>query len=394
MTTFGRPMLEQWLLDPAITYLNHGTVGAPPRRVLAAQQAIRDEIERQPARYLLRELTGVRVGGPRADRPRLRVAADAVAAFVGASGEDLAFVDNATTGVNAVLRSLPLAAGEEMLVTDLAYGGVLNTARYVARERGLTLRTVELPDPCLGPPAFVEAIDSALGDRTRLLIVDHITADSALLLPVAEIAARCRAKGVLVLIDGAHAPGAIALDIPALDADWYVGNLHKWAWAPRSSGILWAARARQAALHPTVISWGLDQGLAAEFDLPGTRDPSPYLAAPAALELMRELGVEAVRKHNHDLAWSGARRLAELWDVPFATPEAMIGTMATVPLPQALGSTRDDAALLRDALLFQDGIEVQLLAWRGRLWTRISCQIYNDLGDVERLGAAVLARRA
>ena len=393
MTTFGRPMLEQWLLDPAITYLNHGTVGAPPRRALSAQQAIRDEIERQPSRYLLRELTGVRVGGPRADRPRLRVAADAVAAFVGAGGDDLVFVDNTTTGANAVLRSLPLAAGDEILVTDLGYGGVINAARYAARERGLTLRTVEMPDAALGPAAFVEAIDGALGDRTRLLIVDHITSDTALVLPLAEIAAPCRAKGVLVLVDGAHAPGAIALDIPALGVDWYVGNLHKWAWTPRSSGILWAAPARQAAIHPTVISWGLDQGLAAEFDLPGTRDPSPHLAAPAALDFMREVGVDAVREHNHGLAWRGARRLAELWDVPFATPESMIGTMASVALPQALGWTREEAALLRDALLFEDRIEVHLSARRGRLWTRISAQVYNDLDDVERLGAAVLARR-
>ena len=393
MTTFGRPMLEHWLLDPAITYLNHGTVGAPPRRVLAVQQAIRDEIERQPSRYLLRELTGVRVGGPRADRPRLRVAADAVAAFVGAGGDDLVFVDNTTTGANAVLRSLPLAAGDEILVTDLAYGGVLNAARYVARERGLALRTVELLDAALCPAAFVEAIDGALGERTRLLIVDHITSDTALVLPLAEIAARCRTRGVLVLVDGAHAPGAIALDIPALGVDWYVGNLHKWAWTPRSSGILWAAPTRQEAIHPTVISWGLDQGLAAEFDLPGTRDPTPHLAAPAALDFMRELGVEAVREHNHGLAWRGALRLAELWDVPFATPESMIGTMASVALPQALGSTRDEAALLRDALLFEDRIEVHLSARRGRLWTRISAQVYNDLDDVERLGAAVLARR-
>jgi len=391
---FGRPMLGQWLLDPAITYLNHGTVGAPPRRVLAAQQAIRDEIERQPSRFLLRELTGVGVGVPRSERPRLRAAADAVAAFVGANGEDLAFVDNATTGANAVLRSLHLAAGEEILVTDLGYGGVVNAARHAARERGVELRTVEMPDPALGPRAFVEAIDGALSERTGLLIVDHVTADSALVLPVAEIAARCRAKGVLVLVDGAHAPGAIALDVPALGADWYVGNLHKWAWAPRSSGILWAARERQAGLHPPVISWGLDQGLAAEFDMPGTRDPTPYLAAPAALDFMRELGVEAVQEHNHDLAWRGARRLAELWEVPFAVPESMIGTMATVPLPRDLGATRDDAAQLRDALLFADGIEVHLHAWRGRLRVRISCQIYNDLADVERLGAAVLARQA
>ncbi len=396
MTTFGHPMLGHWLLDPAVTYLNHGTVGAPPRRALAAQQAIRDEIERQPSRFLLRELTGIRVGvgGPRTDRPRLRAAADEVAAFLGASGEDLAFVDNATTGANAVLRSLPLAEGDEILMTDLAYGGVVNAARYAARERGAALRTVEMPDADAGPAAFVEAVAAALGPRTRLAIVDHVTADTALVLPVAEIAARCRAKGVPLLVDGAHAPGAIALDVPALGADWYVGNLHKWAWTPRSSAILWAARERQEGLHPPVISWGLDQGLAAEFDMPGTRDPSAHLAAPAALEFMREVGVEAVRGHNHDLAWRGARRLAELWEVPFAVPEPMIGTMASVALPEALGATRADAALLRDALLFEDGIEVHLSVRKGRLWTRISAQVYNEIGDVERLGAAVLARRA
>jgi isopenicillin-N epimerase len=226
------------------------------------------------------------------------------------------------------------------------------------------------------------------------VIVDHITANSALVLPVAAIAARCHERGALVLVDGAHAPGAIALDIPALGVDWYTGNLHKWAWTPRSSGILWAARERQAGLHSTVISWGLDQGLAGEFDLPGTRDPTPHLAAPAALDFMREVGVETVRRYNHELAWSGARRLADLWEVPFTVPESMIGTMATVPLPAELGATSDDAGVLRDQLLFEDRIEVQVHAWRGRLWTRISGQIYNEIGDVERLGAAILARRS
>ncbi|MBV8201060.1 MAG: aminotransferase class V-fold PLP-dependent enzyme [Acidobacteria bacterium] len=397
MTTFGRAMREHWLLDPEVTYLNHGTVGAPPRRALAVQQAIRDEIERQPSRFLLRELAGTRARvGAGAARPRMRAAAEAVAAFVGASGEDLVFVDNATSGANAVLRAVPLAAGDEVLVTDMGYGGVVNAARYATRERGAALRTVELPEAGgerAGPAAFAAAIDAALGERTRLLIVDHITSDTALILPVAEIAARCRAKGVLVLVDGAHAPGAIALDVPALGADWYVGNLHKWAWAPRSSGILWAARERQAGLHPTVISWGLDQGIAAEFDMPGTRDPTPHLAAPAALDFMRELGVDAVRRYNHDLVWRGARRLAELWEVPLTVPEAMIGTMAMLPLPERLGATRADAEALRDALLFADGIEVHMSARRGRLWVRISAQIYNDLDDVERLGAAVLARR-
>jgi isopenicillin-N epimerase len=392
MTTFGRPMLEHWLLDPAVTYLNHGTVGATPRRVLAAQQALRDEIERQPSRFLLRELASVRVGGARNDAPRMRLAAAEVAAFLGARGDDLAFVENTTTGANAVLRSLPFVPGDEILVSDLGYGGVVNAARYVARRTGAVVRTVEMPYPVRDPGAVADAFVGALSDRTRLALVDHITAESALLLPLAEIAARCRARGVPVLADGAHAPGAIALDIPSLGVDWYVGNLHKWAWTPRSSGILWAPPERQADLHPTVVSWGLDQGMTAEFDLLGTRDPTPYLAAPAALAFLRELGADAVRAYDHDLAWRGARRLAERWQVSFETPESMIGTMATVPLPASLGSTREEAGALRDALLFEDAIEVQVHAWRERLHVRISAQVYNDMADVERLGEAVERR--
>jgi isopenicillin-N epimerase len=393
MPTFGRSMLEHWLLDPAVTYLNHGTVGAPPRTVLAAQQALRDEIERQPSRFLLRELASVRVGGPRSDAPRMRQAADEVAAFLGASGDDLAFVENTTTGANAVLRSLDLAPGDEILVSDLGYGGVVNAARYVARRAGAEVRTVEMPYPVRDPQSVADAFVAGLSPRTRLAIVDHITAESALLLPLAEIAARCRAKGVLVLADGAHAPGAIVLDIPSLGVDWYAGNLHKWAFTPRSSGILWAAPERQEGLHPTVISWGLDQGMSAEFDLLGTRDPTPYLVAPAALAFLRELGAEAVYAYDHDLAWNGARRLAERWRTPFETPEEMIGTMATVPLPESLGATHDEAGALRDALLFEDSIEVQVHAWKGRLHVRISAQVYNDMADVDRLADAV-ARRA
>ena len=393
MTTFGRARLDLWAFEPGILYLNHGTVGATPRRVLAAQQALRDEVERQPARFLLRELTAVRVGGPRAEPPRLRAAADEVAACFGARGEDLVFVDNATTGANAVLRSFPFEPGDEMVVLDLAYGGVVAAARHAASVRGATVRVVETPDPVRGPGDLVAAVVSGLGPRTRLALVDHVTAESALVVPVAEIAARCRARGVRVLVDGAHGPGAIALDLPALGADWYVGNLHKWAWAPRSSGLLWAPPETREGLHPAVVSWGLGQGFTAEFDLPGTRDPTPHLTAPAALAMMREMGFEAVRDWNHGLAWHAARALAERWRTRFGTPESMIGTMATVPLPAALGSDREAAARLRDALLFEDGIEVQVHAWRGELRLRISAQIYNEEADYERLGEAV-ARRA
>jgi isopenicillin-N epimerase len=390
---FGRARLAEWSLDPDVTYLNHGTVGAPPRRVVEIQRGICDDIERQPSRYLLRELAEVAVGSARIAVPRLRAAAGEVAAFLGARGADLVFVDNATTGANAVLQSFPLEPGDEILVTDLSYGGITRAAAFAARRHGATVRTVEMPETFTAE-ALADAYVEAVGPRTRLAIVDHVTAESALVLPLADIAARLRARGVAVLADGAHAPGAIALDIPALGVDWYVGNLHKWAWTPRSSAILWAAPDRQADLHPPVISWGLDEGFTREFDSVGTRDPSSHLAAPAALALFHEWGLAAVRAYNHALAWTGAQRLADWWGTIFDTPEALIGTMATVTVPAALGRTREDAMTLRDALLFEDGIEVHVHAWRERVRVRISAQIYNDMDDIDRLGAAVLRRCA
>jgi isopenicillin-N epimerase len=393
MPSFGRQFLTEFPLDPAVTYLNHGTVGVTPRRVLTVQQALRDEMERQPSRFLLRELTApsTSVGLPRAETPRLRVAAEAVATFLGAHGDDLVFVDNTTTGANAVLRSFPFSAGDEVLVTDLAYGGVVNAARYAAREKGATVRTVTVPFP-FRADAIADAIVEAAGPRTVLAIVDHIAAESAIVMPLAEIAARLAGRGVAVLADGAHAPGAIPVDIPTLGVDWYVGNLHKWMWTPRSSGILWAAPARQAQVQPTVISWGLDTDFATSFDLPGTRDPSPHLAAPAAIALFEEWGTSAIQAYNHGLALEAARHVSARWDTAFDTPDAMIGTMATVTLPASLGSTREDAQRLRDALLFDDGLEIPVHAYRGQLRARISAQVYNDMEDIERLAAAVRRR--
>lgn len=391
MTSFGHDMLRFWPLEQGLTYLNHGTVGVTPLPVLEAQRSIRDDIERNPSRYLLRELCQIVVGQPRAEKPRLRQAADVVGEFVGARGDDLVFVDNTTTGANAILRSWPLQAGDEILVSDFGYGGVTRAATYAARERGAVVRTAEMPYPVRSADEVTEAFVAAITPRTKLAVVDHVTSGSALVLPLAAIAQRCHARGVAVLADGAHAPGAIPLDIPSLGVDWYVGNLHKWLWVPRSSGILWTSPARQPALHSSVISWGLDLGFHAEFDLPGTRDPSPHLSAPAAIAFMRQLGVSAVRQYNHELVWNGARHLATRWGTEFVTPEAMIGTMATVMLPEALGSTVDDAARVRDALLFGERIEVQVHDFRGRLYLRISGQVYIEPADIERLASAALA---
>lgn len=391
MKPFGRAMLSEWMLDPNVVYLNHGTVGCTPRKVLAAQQAIRDEIEANPARFLIRELADLKQITLRR-RPRLREAADVVGEFLGARGADLAFVDNATAGANSVLRSFDFRPGDEILVTDHNYGAVTNAAIYAASRTGAHVRTVTMPYPHLTAEGVVAAIEAALTDRTVMVIVDHVTSWSALVFPIATIAAICRARGVTVLVDGAHAPGAIDLDIASLGVDWYTGNLHKWALTPRSSAILWVARARQATTHPVTISWGHEKGFDAEFDWLGTSDPSRWLSAPAAIAFMQELGVEAMRKYNHDFAWNAARSLTARWGTELLSAESMVGTMATLPLPERFGTTPEDAARLKDTLLYDDGIEAYLYPFRDRVWLRISGQVYNDASDLERLVQAIEAR--
>jgi len=391
MPTFGRSMLEHWLLDPDITYLNHGTVGAPPARVLRTQQALRDEMERQPSRFVLRELNGHQPM-PWRRESRLREAIGHVAPFLGSRPEDLVFVPNVTTGLNAVLRSVPLGPGDEVAITDLGYGAVALAAGVVTRDRGAVLRTVEMPYPLRDAGDVVDTIVRALTPRTKLLVVDHITAQTALVLPVAAIVRECHARGVPVLVDGAHAPGAIALDIPAIGADWYAANLHKWAHAPRSCGILWAKPEHQATLHHPVVSWGSGQGFHAEFEHQATSDATSYLAAPEGIALLREWDFDAVRAYMHGLAVEAGRMLTTAWGTTLDTPDDMIGAMVTVPLPVSAGTTTDDAVRVRLALLVEDRIEVPLHAWRDRLWTRISAQIYNDRSDIMRLADAVGGR--
>ena len=389
--SFGRRMLDQWTLDPEVTYLNHGTVGVVPRRVQAFQQALRDEMERHPSRFVLREAASM-VGVPSAGPGRVRRAAEAVAAFVRARGQDLAFVDNATSGAASVLHSLPLREGDEIVVTDHGYGGIGKVATLIARERRAQIKTVKVPFPPFDAPRLVEEIDAAIGPRTRIAVVDHIAAESALLFPVADIAARCRAKGVLVLVDGAHTPGQLDLDVPSIGADFYVTNLHKWAHAPRSCGFLWARPEHQPLLHPPVVSWNLDKGFPAEFDWIATRDVTPWLAAPEGIAFLRELDFDAVRAYGHELASRAAHRLVERWGSPFVPAEASFASMVTVPLPDQAGSRPEDAARLRDALFFEDKIEVQVHAGYSRLWIRVCAQVYNDMSDVERLAEAVAVR--
>ena len=390
MPGFGRHRLPDWRLAPKVAYLNHGTVGATPRRVLARQDKLRKEMERHPSKFLLREVVPM-VGATQGAPGRVRTAAAAVAAFVGASADDLVFVTNVTAGINAVLRSLRFAPGDEVVMLDHAYGAIANAVEAIAGPAGATLVRATLPMPVTDPAEVIAAVEAALTPRTRLAILDHITASSALVLPIAELTRRCQARGVVVIVDGAHAPGAIPLDVAAIGAEYYAGNLHKWAWAPRSCGLLHARRDHHAGLHGAIVSWGMGAGLHAEFDWPGTYDPTPMLAAVEGLAMLRDEGLADVQAYNRGLALQAQQRMVDDLGAVALGPPSMIGTMAAVALPARFGSDPAACARLRDHLFHAHRVEVNIAAFSGRLLLRVSGQIYNDESDVARLMAGLAA---
>jgi isopenicillin-N epimerase len=375
----GHGLRAHWSLEPDMRFLNHGSFGATPRTVLAEQQAWRDRMERQPVRFMTSELPGL-----------LRAAAGELAGFLGVRGEDLAFVENATAGVNAVLRSIAFRSGERIVLSRYAYPAVRNAVLQRCRETGAVPAEAAVPFPIEDAREIVAAFATALAPGARLAIADHVSSPLAIVQPLREIAGLCREHGLPLLIDGAHAPGMLDLRIGETGADWYVGNCHKWLFAPKGSAFLWAAPHVQAGLHPPVISnrWG--EGFVAEFDWTGTRDPSAWLATPAAIAFLRGIGVERYRAYIAGLARDAARALAQGWQVALPAPEAMSAAMVTLPVPEALGAIRDDAARVHDALWERWRIEVPVSDFDGRLWLRISGQVYNEAADYAALEAPVL----
>jgi isopenicillin-N epimerase len=376
LPAYGRALRAAWPLDPAVTYLNHGGYGVTPKPVMAEQAQWRERIERNPMRFMVQELPALQ-----------RAAAATLAAYLGARGEDLVFLDNATAGCNAVLRALDFAPGDEILVTNLAYGAVAKAARYAAERSGATLVEVPIPLPLPDMGALVAAVAARLGPRTRLAIFDHVASHSALVLPVEELTRLAQAAGARVLIDGAHAPGQVPLDLPAIGADWYVGNCHKWLMAPRGCGFLWALPPAQALIHPLAISHGYGAGFLAEFDWTGTRDPSPWLSVPAAIDFHTRLGGAALMARNAALAQEAARRLADGWGTETIGPVDAFAAMAVIRLPIDGTPTAERGAALQRRLSDEHRIEAAITAAAGALWVRIAAQAYNEPADYERLAA-------
>ncbi len=377
---YGRGLLPLWLLEPDAVFLNHGSFGATPRAVLDAQTHWRTRMENQPVRFMTRELPVA-----------LDASLEKLGALLGARAADLAFVDNATSGVNAVLRSIDWQAGDEIVLSRQAYEAVEQAARYIADRHGVRLRPAAIPFPIDTDTAIVSAYREALGPRTRLVIVDHVSSPTALIAPVQRIVTLCRETGCAVLVDGAHAPGMLPLAIESLGADWYTGNCHKWLFAAKGCGFLWTAPARQATTHPLCIARGYGAGYRNEFDWTGTRDPSAWLALDAALEFHRTLGGDTLCERNHAQVIAAAQLLCDAWNVALPAPTSLFGSMVTVPLPPRWPVHLDQAKLLHDRLWDEHRIELPVLAHNDRLWVRISCQAYNEFADYDRLAQAVLA---
>jgi isopenicillin-N epimerase len=358
-------------LDPDWLTLNHGSFGATPRAVIAAQQGWRDRLEAQPTRFMTMELPGA-----------LRSAASQLAGFLGADAEGLGFIENATAGCNAVLRSLRFTPDEEVVVLSHGYAAVQKAAAHIAGGAGARLIEVPIPFPRPDTAGLIAALEAALTPRTRLAILDHITSPSALVLPIAPLIALCRARGVPVLVDGAHAPGQVPLNLTALGADWYAGNCHKWLLAPKGCAFLWTAPARRAQTHAHVISHGLGQGIVTELDWTGTRDPSAFLAIGAAIEVHATLGGTALMERNRAMARAAGALLATRLGTEVAARPEMAGSMAAIRLP---GPGTAIAAMACREKLLAARIDTPVHALAGGLWLRVSAAAYNQPAEYEAL---------
>jgi isopenicillin-N epimerase len=380
-----------WPLDPNVAFLNHGSFGACPHVVLEAQDRWRERLEQEPVRFmhgLERELD---------------LAREAVGRYVGADPEDVAFVPNATTGVNTVLRSLDFARGDELLTTDHVYNACRNAMNLVAEKTGARVVVARVPFPLDGPDVVVEAVLKGVTRRTRLALLDHVTSPTGIVFPVERLVAALAERGVETLVDGAHAPGMLPLDLRKLGAAYYTGNFHKWTCAPKGAAMLWVRRDLQPRIRPLVVSHGANSTrtdrprFRLEFDWGGTDDPSPYLCVPDAIEFLGRLlpgGMPGLMTRNRTSALAMRKRLAARLGCELPCPDEMIGSLATIPLPDAPTENEPPSSygtLLQTALVETHLVQVPIILWPAppRRFVRISAQVYNPPSDYDRLADAL-----
>ncbi len=385
-----------------MVFLNHGSFGATPRVVLEAQDRYRAQLEAEPVRFMVEQVVPM-LDGVRAD----------LAPFIGADQDGLVFVPNATTATQTVLHNTPLAPGDELLFATHDYPAMRNQFRHACERSGATLVDAEIPWPVPSEDAVAEAILSRITPRTRLVLLSHITSPTAAVLPVRRIGQVLREKRIDVLVDAAHAPGQINVDLADLQPTYYTANCHKWICSPKGSALLWVAPEKREAFRPIILSnsayddSGSRRRLHTEFDYVGTTDPTAWLAIKDALAFMGSLlpgGWEDVRRSNRDLALKGRTVLCEALDVEPPVPESMVASIATVILPPLHNDPAQDAQLLavlrtrpsrhhdalQDALMDNHAIEVPVWVYENRRMIRISAQLYNTLPQYEYLAQALL----
>lgn len=367
-------MRDSFLLDPTVTFLNHGSFGACPRPVFDEYQRWQRELERQPVEFIGRRFNKL-----------MRAARQALAGYVGTAADNLVYVPNATVALNIAARSLKLQPGDEILTTDHEYGAIERMWRFVCAQSGARLVTQPIPLPLTTPEAFSEALWAGVTPRTRVLCLSHITSPTALIFPVAAVCRRAREAGLLTLVDGAHAVGQLPLDLDSLGADVYTSNCHKWLCAPKGSAFLHARPEIQPLIEPLVVSWGYEAEAPGpsrfidEQEYTGTRDFAAYLATPAAIEFICVHDWDRVRAECHALAVEAQQRLATLTGLaPFSGPEHS-AQMVAAPLPEC------DVAQLKARLYDEHRIEVPVYRWQGRPVIRVSVQAYNTRAHIDRL---------
>jgi isopenicillin-N epimerase len=382
-----------WSLDPQVTFLNHGSFGSCPRPVLKFQHALQDRLERQPVRFLIDEF-----------EPLWNEARRPLAKFVGADTDDLVFMPNATTGVNTVLHSLKFKRGDQLLTTNHAYNACRCALEFVAARDGARVVVVKIPFPLASAQQVVDVVLAKVTRRTRLALLDHVTSSTGLVLPLEKIVRELSARGIEILVDGAHAPGMIPLNLKKLGAAYYAGNCHKWICSPKGAALLYVRRDRQAQIRPLVISHGANSRrtdpsrFLLEFSWTGTGDFSAWLSVPESLRVIGAQlpgGWPAVMQRNRALALAARRLLCDTLQIPPPCPDEMIGSLAAVPLPDMaladISRISNGLDPLRDRLLREHGIEVPVFPWPAppKRLLRISAQLYNSLPQYERLATVL-----
>ena len=381
-----------WPLDPTVTYLNHGAFGSCPHRVLEYQAELRRQMERQPVQFFVRDL-----------EPLLDAVRNELARFLGAEACDIVMVPNATAGINTVLRSLVFERGDELLTTNHEYNASQNAIAYVAN-RGARLVIAGVPFPIRSSGEIIEAVLRCVTSRTRIALIDHVTSQTGLIFPIQELVRELSARGVETLVDGAHAPGMVTVNLQELGATYYTGNCHKWLCAPKAAGFLHVQRDRQKLIRPLVISHGANSPrqdrsrFLIEFGWTGTSDPSAFLAVPEALRYVGSLlrgGWPEVMQRNHALAIGARAAICQRLGVAPPCPENFIGSIASIPLPDSRDAVPPKSPLyldpLQETLLRNHRIEVPVIPWPKppKRLLRISAQLYNDLSQYELLGDAL-----